>query len=126
MRRYIERDLWCYRLEVCTEVGCLPRPHALAIQRRIVERLFPEQQRRYDGGIALPLLTATEARCGRARNDCNHVVSSWRSTSGLFLLAMSGHAGPICKAICCVRSLLAQSGHPRRGARCPLLGVTMG
>src|SRR5215475_2158987 len=61
MRRYVERDLRRYRLEVCTEVGCLHRPHALAIQRRIVERLFPEQQRRYYGGIALPVLTATEA-----------------------------------------------------------------
>src|SRR5262245_37974130 len=56
MRRYVERDLWCYRLEVCTEVGCLHRPHALAIQWRIVEQLFREQQRRYYGGIALQVL----------------------------------------------------------------------
>jgi len=56
MRRYVERDLRRCRLEVCTEVGCLPRPHALAIQWRIVEQLFREQQRRYDGGIALQVL----------------------------------------------------------------------
>ena len=34
-----ERDLRRHRLEVCTEVGCLPRRHALAIQWRIGERL---------------------------------------------------------------------------------------
>src|SRR5262249_10768262 len=56
MRRYVECDLWCRRLEVCTEVGCLHRPHALAIQWRIVEQLFREQQRRYYGGIALEVL----------------------------------------------------------------------
>src|SRR5262249_10571847 len=53
MRRYVERDLWCYRLEVCTEVGCLHRPHALAIQWRIVEQLFREQHRRYYGGVGV-------------------------------------------------------------------------
>src|SRR5262249_35163411 len=50
MRRYVERDLRRRRLEVCTEVGCLHRPHALAIQWRIVEQLFREQQRRHYGG----------------------------------------------------------------------------
>src|SRR5215468_599226 len=63
MRRYVERDLWCYRLEVCTEVGCLHRPHAFAIQWRIVEQLFREQQRRYYGGIALQVLKS------RGRDD---------------------------------------------------------
>ena len=60
MRRYVERDLWCYRLEVCTEVGCLPRPHVHGIQWRIVELIFREQQHRYYGGIALPLLNTRE------------------------------------------------------------------
>jgi hypothetical protein len=63
MRRYVERDLWCYRLEVCTEVGCLHRPHALAIQWRIVEQLFRKRQRRYYGGIALQVLKS------RGRDD---------------------------------------------------------
>src|SRR5262249_42302536 len=40
MRRYVERDLRRHRLEVCTEVGCLPRRHALAIQWRVGERPF--------------------------------------------------------------------------------------
>src|SRR6516162_11778444 len=68
MRRYVERDLRRYRLEVCTEVGCLHRPHALAIQRRIVERLFPEQQRRYYGGIALQVLKSRG--CDRSVHLC--------------------------------------------------------
>jgi hypothetical protein len=42
-------------------VGCLPRPHALAIQWRIVEQLFREQQRRHYGGIALQVLKARTA-----------------------------------------------------------------
>src|SRR5262245_64683559 len=63
MRRYVERDLWLRRLEVCTEVGCLHRPHAHAIQWRIVERLYPEHQRRHDGGIALQVLKS------RGRDD---------------------------------------------------------
>src|SRR5215471_13518056 len=65
MRWYVKRDLWRYRLEVCTEVGCLRRPHVHGIQWRIVEQLFREQQRRYYGGIALPVLklenTSTDA-----------------------------------------------------------------
>src|SRR5215831_5311560 len=56
MRRYVERDLWCYRLEVCTEVGCLHRRLLVGIQWRIVEQLFRERQRRYYGGIALQVL----------------------------------------------------------------------
>src|SRR5262245_39315827 len=50
MRRYLERDLRRRRLEVCTEVGCLPRRHAHTIQWWVGERLFREQQRRYYGG----------------------------------------------------------------------------
>jgi hypothetical protein len=42
-------------------VGCLHRPHALAIQWRIVEQLFREQQRRHYGGIALQVLKARTA-----------------------------------------------------------------
>jgi hypothetical protein len=56
MRRHVERNLWRYRLEVCTEVGCLRRPHAHGIQWRIVERLFRAQQPRLHVGIALPVL----------------------------------------------------------------------
>ena len=51
MRRYLQRDLRRYRLEVCTEVGCLPRPYVHAIQWRIGERLFREQQRRMTAGL---------------------------------------------------------------------------
>src|SRR5262245_23732349 len=69
MRRYVERDLWLRRLEVCTEVGCLHRPHALAIQWRIIEQLFREQQRRHDGGIALQVLKS------RGRDDLSPLSS---------------------------------------------------
>src|SRR5215468_4672554 len=76
MRWYVERDLRRRRLEVCAEVGCLSRPHALAIQWRIVERLYPEQQRRHDGGIALQVLKS------RGRDD-RSPLSSPRKRGGI-------------------------------------------
>jgi hypothetical protein len=42
-------------------VGCLPRLHVHGIQWRIVEQLFREQQHRYYGGIALPVLNREAA-----------------------------------------------------------------
>src|SRR5262245_32920368 len=97
MRRYVERSLWCYRLEVCTEVGCLHRRLLVGIQWRIVEQLFRERQRRYYGGIALQDLKS------RGRHDLSPLSSPRKRgpitpASGIlvsFLLAMFGHAGPV-------------------------------
>src|SRR5262245_23544557 len=97
MRRYVERSLWCYRLEVCTEVGCLHRRLLVGIQWRIVEQLFRERQRRYYGGIALQVLKS------RGRHDLSPLSSPRKRgpitpASGIlvsFLLAMFGHAGPV-------------------------------
>src|SRR5262249_45969169 len=97
MCRHVERGLWCYRLEVCTEVGCLHRRLLVGIQWRIVEHLFRERQRRYYGGITLQVLKS------RGRDDLSPRSSPRKRgpitpASGIlvsFLLAMFGHAGPV-------------------------------
>src|SRR6266403_3098595 len=58
MRRCVGRVLCRYRLEVCTEVGCLRRLHVLAREWRIGQWLSPAQQHRSHGRVALPVLKA--------------------------------------------------------------------
>src|SRR5262249_53367690 len=106
MRRYVERDLWRYRLEVCTEVGCLHRPHAHAIQWRIVEQLFREQQRRYYGGIALQVLKS------RGCEDLSRLSSPRKrgpDNSGLWNIDL--------------RPCAEDSGEPELGLVKPAIGI---
>src|SRR5262249_35378430 len=86
MRRYVERGLWCCRLEVCTEVGCLHRRLLDGIQWRIGEQLFRERQRRYYGGIALQVLKSRG--CGRSVAAVAP-AKSWSDNSRLWNISLA-------------------------------------
>src|SRR5262245_60965896 len=108
MCRYVERGLWCYRLEVCTEVGCLHRRLLVGIQWRIVEHLFRERQRRYYGGITLQVLKS------RGRDDLSPRSSPRKRglTAVYSCRPRSAMQAPICINLLVTPEVLRITGGP--------------